>query len=417
MKTILEITPPKWTADWYPDEYKIRKYIFDTWRQVCVSYGFQEYLWPLVENVDIWKAKSWEDIAGSELTQITNRDGEISSLALRPEMTPTVTRMVVRKYKELIKPVKWFSIANFYRNEKPQKWRNREFWQLNVDMFWVKNIHSDIEILSLSLDIMKAFNAPVGSYVLRINQRELINIFFREVLEIFDDNMARDLMRLLDKYDKLSQIDFNQCLQDLHLSDKWESIEWFMKARNIADLEKSFPKIVNTSVFQEFQQTYSQLTWLFGSEVIEFSASLIRWFDYYDGIIFEIFDAKPSNPRSLFGWWRYNGLASIFGVSEKISAIWFAPWDETMKIFLEENNLLGRLSETPEKKYYLPLLEGQSFAQNQNIAGALREQWKIVLLWLTHQTLGRAKKYARKNTCWYLVIIDWNNWEYEIQNI
>ena len=113
--------PPKGTADWFPQEFAVRKYIFDTWRGVCVSYGFEEYLGPLVESIDIWKAKSGEDVGGSELTEITDREGKLSGLALRPEMTPTVTRMVTRKYKEVDKPIKWFSIANFYRNEKPQK--------------------------------------------------------------------------------------------------------------------------------------------------------------------------------------------------------------------------------------------------------------------------------------------------------
>jgi hypothetical protein len=106
---------------------------------------------------------------------------------------------------------------------------------------------------------MKAFKAPVGTYVLKINQRELINIFFRKILEISDSDVTRGLMRLLDKYDKLSQTDFNQCLQDLDILSKSESIELFMKAQDITDLEKNFPQIVDTSVFQEFQQTYSQL--------------------------------------------------------------------------------------------------------------------------------------------------------------
>jgi len=152
--------PPKGTADWFPEEFKIRKYIFDTWRSVCLSYGFQEYLGPLVESTDIWKAKSGEDVGGSELTQITNRNGELDGLAIRPEMTPSVTRMVSRKWKEIDKPIKWFSIANFYRNEKPQKGRNREFWQLNADIFGEAGSNADTEILTLSLELMRAFSAP-----------------------------------------------------------------------------------------------------------------------------------------------------------------------------------------------------------------------------------------------------------------
>lgn len=86
-----------------------------------MSFGYQQYLGPLVENSEIWKAKSGEDVGGSELTMLTDRDGKISELALRPEMTPSVTRMVAKIYNQTVKPVRYFSIANFYRNEKPQR--------------------------------------------------------------------------------------------------------------------------------------------------------------------------------------------------------------------------------------------------------------------------------------------------------
>ena len=208
-------TPPKGTSDWFPEEFKVRKHIFDTWRRVCVSYGFEEYLGPLVESIDIWKAKSGEDVGGSELTQITNRNGELGGLAIRPEMTPSVTRMVSRKWKEIDKPIKWFSIANFYRNEKPQKGRNREFWQLNADIFGEAGTNADTEILTLSLELMRAFNAPKDSYSLKLNHRGLINDFFSLVLDISDETVKRDLMRLLDKYAKLKKEVFEDELEKL----------------------------------------------------------------------------------------------------------------------------------------------------------------------------------------------------------
>ena len=197
--------PPKGTADWFPAEFKVRKHIFDTWRRVCQSYGFEEYLGPLVESIDIWKAKSGEDVGGSELTQITNRDGELDGLAIRPEMTPSVTRMVSRIWKETEKPLKWFSIANFYRNEKPQKGRNREFWQLNCDIFGEEFLRADIEVLTLALELLRAFNPPSGSYKLKLNHRKLITGFLVEVLGITDEDKQKRITRLMDKYEKLSK--------------------------------------------------------------------------------------------------------------------------------------------------------------------------------------------------------------------
>lgn len=397
-------TPAKGTADWFPEEFKVRKYIFDTWRKVCQSYGFDEYLGPLVESVDIWKAKSWEDVGGSELTQITNRNGELDGLAIRPEMTPTVTRMVSRKWKEIDKPVKWFSIANFYRNEKPQKGRNREFWQLNADIFGEESVHADIEILSLALDLMKAFNPPKGSYTLKLNHRELINIFFDEILELTDEEVKTNLMRLLDKYEKLPKEKFEVALEELWLSDA-QVIHNFMSARNLDDLKKSFVSLAGNPVFTQFEAVLSQLEKLGHGDAIEFSGSLIRGFDYYDGIIFEMFDNNPENPRALFGGGRYNGLADIFGVKEGISAIGFAPGDETMKLFLEGHGMLDDIVWNHAERYYFPLLQEELFSDCQMIAATLRMEGKNVNLWLSPKKLAKALKYADKNNYSHVVIL------------
>lgn len=391
----LQNTPPKWTADWFPDEMKVRKYIFDTWRKVCVSYGFEEYLGPLVENADIWRAKSGEDVGWAELTRITDKEGNITDLAIRPEMTPTVTRMVSRVWKEYEKPIKWFSIANFYRNEKPQKGRNREFWQLNADLFGEDSIYADIEILSLTLDIMKAFNPPAGSYKLKLNHRELINTFFDDILGLTDASQKKSLMRLLDKFAKLRKEDFERMLAEIGVGESKKIYE-FMHSKSIDDLEKHFPSLGDNENFIKFKTIFTSLENNFWKEVVEFSSSLIRGFDYYDGIIFEMFDTNPENSRSLFGGGRYNGLASIFGVKETISAIGFAPGDETMKLFLENWGMTKKIMEEKAPLTYIPLLDEAFFADVNTIASSLRSTWKNVLLGLSVKKLGKALQFADK---------------------
>lgn len=158
----------------------IRKYIFDTRRDVCIRFGYEEYLAPLVEDADIYRAKSGEDVGGAELTLINDRGGR--DIAVRPEMTPSVTRMVTRRYTQLPKPVRYFSIANFYRNEKPQRGRNREFRQLNVDMFGSTSLYADIEILQLAVEVMLAFNPPEHSFQVFVNNRQLINDFLHDIV-------------------------------------------------------------------------------------------------------------------------------------------------------------------------------------------------------------------------------------------
>lgn len=412
-------TPPKGTADWFPEEYKVRKYIFDTWRQVCLSYGFEEYLGPLVESVDIWKAKSGEDVGGAELTQITNKDGEVTDLAIRPEMTPTVTRMVSRKWKEIDKPVKWFSIANFYRNEKPQKGRNREFWQLNADIFGVESLSADIEILTLSLELMRAFNAPKTSYGLKLNHRELINGFFDVVLDLASGQTRTDLMRLLDKYEKLSREVFNSELEKLGVSN-FDAVHNFMSAKNLEELKEKFPQLSDDESFQDFEKIFSALEDLWYGEEIEFSGNLIRGFDYYDGIIFEMFDNNPDNPRALFGGGRYNGLADIFGVKEGIPAVGFAPGDETMKIFLEGHGLLDEVVSRKEEIIFIPLLDEIYFLDIQKIAAQLRSKNKKVVVALSPRKFGKSIGAAKKKWYSHVVIFGENekdNNEYILENL
>jgi len=372
---------------------------FDTWRRVCLSYGFEEYLWPLVESTDIWKAKSGEDVGGSELTQITNRNWELDGLAIRPEMTPSVTRMVSRKWKEIDKPIKWFSIANFYRNEKPQKGRNREFWQLNADIFGEAGNNADSEILTLS---------------------RVINDFFDIVLDIRSDEIKRELMRLLDKYAKLRKEIFEDELEKLWLRKEADILHTFMWAKTVVDLQESFVSLAGSESFAEFTKIMKNLESLGYASEIEFAGDLIRGFDYYDGIIFEVFDKNPDNPRALFGGGRYNGLAKIFGVKEDIPAIGFAPWDETMKLFLEGHGLLKNIQNTFTPKYYLPILQWVSFPKLQHLASILRLEWHDVNIWLSEKKLQKAVKYADKNNYSHIVILweqELQSWEYTVKNL
>lgn len=137
------------------------------------------------------------------MTLLTDRDGNITDLSLRPEMTPSVTRMVASRYAQLSKPIRRFSIANFYRNEKPQRGRNREFWQLNLDMFGEESNGADLEVLQMAVEIMKAFNPPKDAFVIYLNHRTLIDAFLDQVVSCTDDQ-KRDLTRLMDKRDKLT---------------------------------------------------------------------------------------------------------------------------------------------------------------------------------------------------------------------
>ncbi len=350
---MISTKPYKGTKDYYPDDMLLLDYIFRGWKEVCLSHGFLEYHTPIIENAEIYEAKSGEDIGGKELYKFQDQGGR--NLCLRPEMTPSVTRIVSAKYKEMSKPIKLFNIGSFYRQEKPQKGRMREFWQLNVDIFGDESLGSELEIFSLLLDLMKKFQAPENSYVIKVSHRQLLNSFLDE-LKIFDHDKI-SVVRLLDKINKLPPAVFKEEILKIVDEDIFHSILKFMNA-DFQNLTEIFPEAVSYKGYRELQDLFNAFFELKMSENIEYSPSLVRGFDYYDGVVFEVFDKNLDNPRSLFGGGRYNGLASVFG-GEDFPALGFAPGNETFAIFLENWNLI------PEKSQLRSLPEAYIFAIHQ----------------------------------------------------
>jgi len=404
MKTTLSNQEPKGTSDWLPDEFIIRKYIFDTWRRVCERYGFEEYLTPLVESADIYRAKSGEDISGPELVTFTDLGGR--ELSIRPEMTPSVTRMVTKVYAASPKPLKYFSIANFMRNEKPQRGRNREFWQLNCDTFGSDNLEADIEILQLALDIVLEFNAPAESFVLALNDRRLVS----SVLELagvsrLNEEQKTIVVRTLDKWQKLEPMAISERLKSVGLSsENCRVITDFLNSRSLEVLLEKLPDLKNNPGLLAIRSVITALTESGYGDFIEFNPAVIRGFDYYDGLVFEVFDRHPDNNRAMFGGGRYNGLAEIFGVNN-FPAVGFAPGDETIRIFLESWGLVTEIKKLADKPYYLPLLDQKLMAPAKRLMRELRGQGKNVLFGLEEQRLNKALELANKKKINRVVIL------------
>jgi len=404
MSKILSNQEPKGTRDWLPEEFLIRKYIFDTWRTVCLHYGFEEYLTPLVESAEIYRAKSGEDVGGKEL--VTFRDLGDRELSIRPEMTPSVTRLVTKIYRSSPKPLKYFSIANFMRNEKPQRGRNREFWQLNCDIFGSDSPSADQEILQLALDIMLEFDPPANSFILYINNRKLLE----SILELSGSNSLTsdekiNIVRILDKWNKLKEAEIIERLKKTGLAESGLMLlKKFMSARSLEELAKQIPELKDNEGFKEVASSLSALTNLGYGDWVEFNPAVIRGFDYYDGLVFEVFDNNPTNTRAMFGGGRYNGLAEIFG-EKNFPAVGFAPGDETIRLFLESWNLLDVVKKQQAEKYYLPLLNVSLSADLSRLAKELRGQGLAVFVGLEEQKIAKALEFANKKEMTKVVIL------------
>lgn len=381
--------PPKGTSDWMPDEFRIRKYIFETWRKVCISFGYEEYLTPAMESAEVYRAKSGEDLGGKELWTLTDLAGR--ELSLRPEMTPSVTRMVTRFYDSAPKPIRLFSIANYFRNEKPQRGRNREFWQLNFDIFGSESINADIEILSMAIEILKAYGATEKNFEVRINSRRLVEDFFKIYLKIPEDKYSLGF-RIIDKWDKLP---FEEIIKRLEseadaIITKPEEFRAFME-RDEATLDKFLNEIlIDSEYLAEMKKIGEEIDRKYPGYG-KYYPSLMRGLDYYDGMVFEVFDNNPENNRSMFGGGRYNGLASIFG-SNPFPSVGCAPGDETTRLFLESWNLIPENLRV--KSTYAPILDKSLKSDLDLIVEKLRSEGANVAIGLELEKFGKALKYA-----------------------
>ena len=178
----LSTQPYKGARDFYPEDKRAQNYIFETWRRVAESYGYEEYDAPILELTEIYSAKSGEEIVDQQTYRFEDRGGR--DVSIRPEMTPTVSRMIAGRRQELAYPARWFSIPNLWRYERPQHGRLREHWQLNVDVFGVGTIDAELELIMIANDIMKRFGAKDDMFQIKINSRKLTALIMADYLQL-----------------------------------------------------------------------------------------------------------------------------------------------------------------------------------------------------------------------------------------
>ncbi len=308
----------KGVRDFYPEDQFILDYIKDTMSRVCESYGFEKYGASVLEPAELYESKTSEEIVNEQTYIFEDRGGR--RVVLRPEMTPTVARMVAKRRREFGFPLRLYSIPNVFRYERPQKGRLREHWQLNADIFGADNELYEVEILSLAYDIMLAFGAKSSDFVIKINSRKVLDDMFDE-LQI--PPLARQsLLRLLDRKDKISKDEYNEQL--LHIL-----------ANKADDFKIALAKLSEADELKRIKDTLFE----FGIENVEIDSSIVRGFDYYTGLVFEVYDSNPENPRALFGGGRYDRLMEALG-QEAIATVGFGMGDVSLREFLELRNLL-----------------------------------------------------------------------------
>lgn len=385
----------KGARDYYPEDKRKQNYIFDTWRQVSELFGYEEYGAPILEPLELYAAKSGQELVNEQTYAFTDRGGR--SVAIRPEMTPTISRMVASKRQELNYPTRLYSIANFMRYERPQRGREREFWQLNVDMFGADGVASDVEIISLADAVMRKFGADPAMYTIRINERSLIKYVMNKYLNL-DDDRAQDLTKLFDRRAKISSDEFETQLAEILIDkEKVAKATSLLEIKSIDDLPSDLQKV---SELQSIKYVIDELAQL-GITNAVFDLTLMRGLDYYTGIVFEVFDNHPDNNRSLFGGGRYDGLVELFGV-EPITAIGFGMGGTTIENFLNVHDLWPELEVKTD--IYLAVV-GNAHRQAMQLATYLRQNGVKAEVEVIDRKLDKQIKSASKKAIGYALVV------------
>jgi len=396
IKTKLSTQPYKGTVDMYPEDILQRNYLFDVWKRVAKSFGYEEYDTPILENADLYRVKSGDELANNQLFNFVDKGGR--EISIRPEMTPSLARIIAAKKYSIPLPIRWFNIGRFYRYEKPQKGRTREFIQLNIDILGVSSINAELEIIQFVMKVMEELKAKENTYELKINNRYLFDYLVENTLKI-DGNLKEKLAKAIDNYLKIERSDFNKYLSEIGLSDSQrdsvlEYLNWELK-----DLESIKESSRGAKELLELFEKAQKL----GIKNIRFSPYIMRGLAYYTGTVVEMYDiGGKENPRALFGGGRYDNLLEIFG-QEKIPAFGLGWGDVTTMDYLKTYNLLPEIK--TDIDVFVTLIDDSLYSETTDLASYLRDKGLNVQIQLSSTKLGKQLQYADKKEIQWVVII------------
>ncbi len=383
----------KGVRDFYPEDQAVQNYIFNTMRNVAESWGYVEYEASILELLSLYKEKSSsEEIVNEQIYSFTDRGGR--DVVLRPEMTPTLARMIAGKIQELPSPTRWYSIPNLFRYEKPQRGRLREHWQLNVDIFGVSDFWAEVEVISLASDVMKKFGATSKDFQIKINSRVLLDEIFKQAK--IDEDKRLFTSRLLDKKDKMSDHDFRHTLSALVGEESAKELletlyfgEGLLTSMTQNEEAKRLNRVIETLRER-------------GIDNLIFAPTLVRGFDYYTGIVFEVFDTNKENPRAIFGGGRYDNLVSSF-VSQSMPGVGFGMGDVTTRDFLETHKLLPKINSTT--KLYICVAPETPMEEVYKVAGVFKNEGVNTAVDISGKKLGdQLKSLDKRNIPFVLTV-------------
>jgi histidyl-tRNA synthetase len=363
------------TLDYYPEEMAVRTWLYSKMRQVSESFGYQEYEGPMLERYELYVAKSGAEIVDKQSYVFEDRGGE--KITLRPELTPTLARMVAARQRQLTYPLRWWSFGPFWRYEKPQKGRSREFFQWNIDLIGDDSPEADAELAAIAATFLKTVGLSPNESQVLVNNRQLM----QQELEALGikPGLRTEVFNLIDRRDKLSSADWRQRGKDMGLdSSQVTGVEELIQDQDLwkksETLQRFFKAVEAHGV----------------ADYVRFAPHIIRGLDYYTGTVLEAWDTAGEF-RAIFGGGRYNDLVNAVG-GDPVPAVGFAVGNVVISLLLEA---LGHKQDLkPAAPLYVTVFDVESLSASISLAAELRAAGLKVTSHLTPDKLQKQFKQA-----------------------
>lgn len=352
--------------DFYPGDLAVRSHVLSAWHEVARRYGFEEYDGPPLEPLEIYTRKSGEEIV-EQLYEFQDKGGR--PVALRPEMTPTLARMVGAHAAALRKPIRWYSMPQLYRYERQQRGRLREHFQLNMDILGESGVLADADLLAAAIDVTRVLGLDADQVRARVSDRRLLGSILRQ-LGVPDDRLV-EVYQVVDKLDREPRERLEERLAKLGLSSS--TVDGVFDALEVEGLEALRSRFGGTAEvserLQEFELYLDHLESLGFREYVDVDLSIVRGLAYYTGIVFELWDARQ-DLRAICGGGRYDDLLQVLAGVE-MPAVGFGMGDVVLTELLRDHGLLPEYRQSID--CYVVSIGEETRDQSLRVVRALRD--------------------------------------------
>jgi histidyl-tRNA synthetase len=372
------ILPVKGTRDFFPESMALRYWLYSKIREVSESFGYQEFEAPFIERVDLYAAKSGEELVNEQSFVFEDKGGE--RVALRPELTPSLARMVAMRSKTLQRPIRWWSFGPFWRYERPQRGRTREFFQWNIDLLGVDSPQADAELIAVIAFFFEKIGLNADQVKILINNRRLADQQLQSIGIL--PNRKVDIFRLIDRKEKMAKQAWKAYADELGLTK-----EQFDALVRILEDHDAWAQS------EELVQLFQAVDALGISKYVSYDPTIIRGLDYYTGTVFEARD-KAGTERSILGGGRYDNLVADVG-GDPIPGVGFAMGDVVIQLVLEELNLIPELRTNPAD-ILITFFEEETLPASLSLTSKLRSNGIKVEWYPENDRLPKQIRYANR---------------------